>query len=129
MKYFLLLLGITIGFTVHAQTNILQLQPDKAYDNISVQKLATDTNSTSFVIWVKNNVKSHKHAHHTETLYVLEGEADMKLGGEEVKLVPGIYLNIPANTFHSVKVTSQIPLKVLSVQAPEFLGEDRVFEK
>ena len=36
----------------------------------------------------------------------------------------------PLNTYHSVtKVLSSDPLKVLSIQSPQFTGDDRVFKK
>jgi len=35
---------------------------------------------------------------------------------------------IPQNTWHYVKVTSAEPLKVLSIQAPNFDGKDRVLK-
>ena len=39
----------------------------------------------------------------------------------------GDIIFIPMNTVHSLKVTSSIPVKVLSVQSPRFDGKDRIF--
>jgi len=33
---------------------------------------------------------------------------------------------VPPNTAHAVVTTSPKPLKVLSVQSPQFLGQDRI---
>ncbi len=104
-----------------------KLSPEKGYDNVYLYKMDADKNKSSFVIWVKKQVKAHKHEHHTETLFILEGTAKMRVGDNSYMIKKGDYINIPENTIHSVIVTSEIPLKVISVQAPEFLGKDRVF--
>jgi mannose-6-phosphate isomerase-like protein (cupin superfamily) len=48
---------------------------------------------------------------------------------KEFHVKSGDYFRIPKNTFHSLKVKSKNSMKVLSVQSPEFLGKDRIFEK
>tara|TARA_B110000503_G_scaffold140080_1_gene230039 strand:+ start:2740 stop:3237 length:498 start_codon:yes stop_codon:yes gene_type:complete len=94
--------------------------------NIYVQKLASDSYSTDFLIVIKSHVPLHKHAHHTETIYVLEGTGEFQEGNKHLVIGPGDYLRIPKGTPHGVRVTSSKPLKVLSVQAPEFFGKDRI---
>jgi mannose-6-phosphate isomerase-like protein (cupin superfamily) len=115
---------------IPAQAEILALSkiamPDNI-ENIHVQKISSDKNSTDFVIFVKQQVPLHKHLKHTETIYVLEGRGLFQQGDEHIEIGPGDYLRIPENTAHAVRVLSSTPLKVLSVQAPEFLGNDRVF--
>ena len=99
------------------------------FDNIHVEKLYTDSLSSSFVVWVKGFVPSHKHENHTESIYVEEGKAIMKLGEDSFVIQKGDYIVIPFNTYHSVEeVVSEIPLKVLSIQSPNFVGKDRVFK-
>ena len=128
MRIVLTILGILCLLNVKAQvTNINEMQPPADLENIHVEKLASDSLSTSFVIWVKQQVKSHYHAFHTETLYVLEGTGVFNLGEKVINLGPGDFIEIPKGTYHSVYVTSSIPMKVLSVQAPEFHGKDRIF--
>lgn len=110
--------------------DINERKTDIDFENIYAQKLDSDSNSTSFIIWVKNEVRSHKHKNHSELIYVIEGEAMMMVDGSTFPIKPGDYFRIPANTFHAVKeVTTREPLKVLSVQAPMFLGKDRVLEE
>ena len=122
-----------IAFTAYAahcqqlSEDLLQLNPPEKFENIHVQKLVSDKNSTSFIIWVRKSVKAHKHETHTENLYVIAGTANMVIGEESRKIKPGDWLIIPQGTVHSVEVTSTKPLKVLSVQAPEFTGKDRIF--
>ena len=110
-----------------SQTNIQTLQPQEDFENILVQKIYSDTMGTGFVIWVKNNVKAHKHLNHTEHLYILEGECKMRLGDNFIQMKVGDYIVIPQGTVHSVEeVLSESSLKVLSIQTPEFDGTDRV---
>lgn len=110
------------------QTNIQTIQPQEKFENIFAQKIFSDTSGTGFVIWIKNNVKAHKHEHHTEHLYIIEGEGKMRLGDNFIQIRSGDYIVIPAGTIHSVEeVLSETILKVLSIQTPEFDGTDRVF--
>ena len=105
---------------------ITTLQPEKEYDNILVKNICNDSLSSSFVIWIKNEVKLHRHDAHTETVYILEGEGRMQLGDAVFNVHPGSLITIPKGTPHAVKVTSATPMKVLSVQSPFYDGKDRI---
>ena len=113
-----------------AQTNDVEdLTPDSTdYDNLYIKKLSSDSLSTSFAIWIKLKVKLHKHDFHTEHVYVLEGSGDFTLGNTTQPIKKGDLITIPKNTWHGVDVTSKTPLKVVSIQSPEFKGIDRVFK-
>lgn len=111
------------------RTNLINLKPDTTFENILIKKLDTDSNSTSFVIWIKKGVKSHKHQTHSEIISVITGNGNMTIDNESFKVNPGDYFRIPKNTFHSLVVSSKKPMKVLSVQSPEFSGKDRIFEE
>ena len=128
-RFFLLLACIAIAAVVEAQTplNLSELQPDKAFDNIHVQPLASDSLVSSFVVWVKKEVRLHHHAFHTESLLILEGTGTMVVGDQSVEVGPGDFLAIPKSTPHDLTVNSDTPLKALSIQAPMFQGKDRVF--
>ena len=102
-----------------------KLQPTEAFDNVHVQKLFSDPHATGFVIWIKKAVPLHKHAAHSETVTILEGKAQMRLGDQNFPVAKGDIIFIPEGTPHSVQVNGGI-LKVLSVQAPEFDGTDRI---
>lgn len=123
------LISITIPsyLTAQNQTSIYDLIPLEEYANIHVQKLYSDSLATAFVIWIKKNVKAHKHLFHTENIYVLEGAGMMTVADKQYTVKPGDFFFIPKNTIHKVEVSSVTPLKVLSIQSPEFLGDDRVF--
>lgn len=108
--------------------NLATAQPDGDFDNIKVEKLAHDSLSTGFLIWVKKNVRAHRHEFHSENVYVIEGEGEMVVDKDTFDIKPGSYVFIPTNKVHSVMVDeTKGVMKVLSVQSPFFDGNDRVF--
>lgn len=94
--------------------------------NIEVKRLEGDTLTTSFLIQIKEGVPLHYHAYHSEHVYILEGKGRFIMDGDTTLVEPGRYIFIPAESRHSVEVTSANPMKALSIQSPEFLGKDRV---
>mgnify|MGYP001049230379 CR=1 FL=1 len=96
-------------------------------ENISITPLGSNKDASDYVIFIKENVKAHYHAEHTELVYVLAGTGTMQLGKRTVNINAGDYIRIPPKMVHAVKVTSKKPLKVLSIQTPEFDGKDRHF--
>ena len=129
MRYFLFALGLLVYLNAGAQdpTILKNIEPDAEYDNVHVKPISTDERASSFVIWVKKEVKAHYHAEHSEQIYVISGKGRMTLGEKSFEIKKGMWLFIPKGAVHSVVVTSKKPLKVLSVQAPEFKGKDRIF--
>jgi quercetin dioxygenase-like cupin family protein len=101
------------------------LQPDKPFDNVLVTRLYGDAHASGFVIWVKERVPLHKHAGHSETVFIIEGKGEMQLGDQRLTVRKGDILFIPAGTPHAVDVRGGV-LKVMSIQAPEFDGTDRI---
>lgn len=95
--------------------------------NIYVKQLGGDSLSGCFVIVIKQGVKLHKHLYHSETVTIIEGEGTMRLGEKSFKIKQGDVIFIPRNTPHAATSTGNIPLKVISVQSPQFDGTDRVF--
>ena len=111
----------------HLQTD--DLMDEAENENITVKKIASDKNSSTFMIFIRDSVAAHYHESHTESLIILAGHASMRLGDKSIQIKKGDFLNIPEKTIHSVQVTSKTPLKVISIQAPEFLGKDRHYIK
>lgn len=133
MKHILTFLGfILVTNTILAQVKVQDaatINPAETYENVKVLPVYTDENSSSFMIFVKQKVRRHMHLYHTEVVTVLEGTGEFYLAGETLTIKAGDHIVIPPGTPHGVKTTSKKPLKVLSVQSPEFIGEDRVFVK
>lgn len=93
---------------------------------IQIERLAGDSLTTSFLIGIPHRVPTHYHAAHSEHVYVLQGSGRMWLGGDTLMIGPGDYVFIPAQTTHGVEVIGDEVLKVISIQAPDFDGSDRV---
>lgn len=126
-KLLIVLIFFAANIAMAQRVNMGEFELDSESKNIVVKKLSSDKNASSFIIWVKESVKAHVHEHHTECLYVLEGTGSMILEKDTLSIIPGDFITIPENTIHSLKVTSEIPVKVISIQTPEFFGKDRVF--
>lgn len=113
-----------------AQSNLVQsaksLQPSEEFENVHVQPLHSDELASSYVIWIKEGVKLHRHDVHTEHVYVLAGKGEMLVGEEKMEVRKGDIIAIPKGTPHSVQVKGKT-MKVLSVQSPQFKGKDRIF--
>ena len=120
----LLLVIVKLGVGQFWQ-NAADIVPNEKYDNIHVQKVHTSEQVSSFVIWVKNEVKPHLHGNHVEHVYVIEGYGTMLLGDKIKQVKAGDIIAIPPNVIHAVKTLSKTPLKVISIQAPEFFNKDR----
>ena len=128
MKKFFFLLFCTVTLFCKAQTSqsLDTIKAPDVYDNIYVRKLYSDSLASSFVIFIKNEVKAHKHTTHSEHIYFLEGEGEMMIGEKKISVKKGDMIFVPKGTVHSLIVTSKTPVEVLSVQAPMFDGKDRV---
>jgi mannose-6-phosphate isomerase-like protein (cupin superfamily) len=121
---------VTVCLFTGLQTNaqIVQLHdyhPAEEYENVHVEKISSDSLASVFLIHIRETVPLHRHNWHTEIVYVLSGSGIMQLGVEMHDLESGQVITIPNGTAHSVEVTSEEPLVVLSVQSPQFLGKDR----
>lgn len=128
MRKIFCLLALLYSFGLFGQgivstDSIKSPDPDKNYS----KALFSDSLSSSFVIVIAKEVKLHYHANHTEQVVVLSGEAEMILGDQTLHIKEGDVIFIPKGTQHAVRVTSDRPLKIVSVQAPIFDGPDRIF--
>jgi mannose-6-phosphate isomerase-like protein (cupin superfamily) len=131
---FLLLLTLTANCCLgHSQSiisiiSIDLIHPDEVFDNIHVHRIDGDVMTTQFIIWVKDSVRTHKHDKHSEAVYILEGNGKFYYNDSIALVKKGDFIFVPKETWHSVKVTSKDPMKVLSNQSPAFYGEDRIFK-
>jgi len=107
--------------------SLLAIKPPANYENVHVVPLSTDKHASEFLIFVKQGVKPHIHEWHSERIYVISGAGEMQVGNNTRAIQSGSFVKIPEGMVHGVEVTSAEPLVVLSVQAPEFKGKDRVF--
>ncbi|WP_103068174.1 cupin domain-containing protein [Aquimarina sediminis] len=130
MKAVLIICGILISYTGLMAQNTMamdSIQPDQEYENLLVKKIYSDKHTSTFIVWLKKGIKAHKHLKHTEQVFVLEGKASLILDNKKIIVQKGDWITIPEKTVHAVKVLSEIPMKVISIQSPEFEGKDREF--
>ncbi|MDO9000775.1 MAG: cupin domain-containing protein [Bacteroidota bacterium] len=120
-----------LNYSVKSQTviNLDTLNLPTQTENIYNKALFGDSLVSSFCIVIKNEVKLHKHEHHSEHVFVIDGEGQMSLENKLFTIKKGDLIFIPKNSIHSVKTTSKQPLKVMSIQAPIFDGKDRIIIK
>ena len=128
MKTIYTFLILILSLSTQAQTwqNADTVTCPKEVENIYVRPLYSDSLSSSYVIFIKKEVKLHKHISHSEHVVVLNGTGDMVLDDKIFPIKKGDVIFIPKNTPHSVVTTSKNPLKVISIQSPKFYGKDRV---
>lgn len=127
-KFLLAILFLIFGLGVNGQSLISTdtIITDGNFENAKVIPLHSDSTTSTFVIFVKKTVPAHFHAHHTEQVFVLEGEGIMQMGDQNLEVKAGDFIIIPKNTIHAVEVTSEQPMKVISIQSPQFFGKDRI---
>jgi mannose-6-phosphate isomerase-like protein (cupin superfamily) len=128
MKRILITASVLLYAALEAFSQHIDLTTKRAPINrpsIAVEKIADDSLSTTFLIWVEEGVKKHFHATHTEHVTILEGMGEMELQDSLFIVKPGDFVLIPRGVPHAV--TAQSPMKVLSIQTPRWTQEDRIF--
>ena len=126
--YLIILLTTCNSIAQEVVTNIQSIKPAKEYKNIHVQKISSDSLSSTFVIWIKKKVRLHKHLYHMENVIIQEGSGQFQLKDSIYNVSAGDLITIPKNTWHGVTINSKDVMKVISIQSPKFLGDDRVFK-
>lgn len=132
IKALFILVFSVLTCTIKVSAQVLEHQsitPPDDFTTVFVHKVSEDSLSSTFIIFIKEKVAMHKHEFHSENVIVLEGTATMYLDGITYEIKPGDIIFIPKNTWHEVKVSSSIPLKVVSIQSPFFDGSDRILFK
>lgn len=94
---------------------------------VYTETIASDPDVSSFLIVIEKGVPAHLHKAHTEYVVVISGEAKLYLDDSQYHIRPGDLIYIPALTIHEVEVLGEEPLRVVSIQSPEFKGRDRYF--
>lgn len=130
MQRILVIVVVFFSFSCAAQIviNLQDFSHQDAAKNIEVTKLAGDSLVTSFHISIMDTVATHKHLFHSEHVLILDGKGYLYMHDERVEISEGSFIFIPRETWHAVKVIEP-PLRAISIQAPEFNGDDRVLRE
>src|ERR1044071_9243455 len=96
---------LILSLFVSAQNvqNLPSLKQKQPYDNVAMQVVKSDSDFTSTVIWIKQEVKPHYHASHYEQVYVIEGTGQMLIGNDNFDIGPGDLITIPKGTIHALR--------------------------
>jgi mannose-6-phosphate isomerase-like protein (cupin superfamily) len=65
------------------------------------------------IVWIKDSSPYEVHDTEYEKFLIVEGTCDIVTENKTYSLVPGDYLTIPLHLGHEVKVTSDVPCKVI----------------
>jgi quercetin dioxygenase-like cupin family protein len=66
-----------------------------------------------FVGYVRDTIPDEEHDDMTESFFILEGTCTLMIDHEAYHFGAGDYFELPVNSVHSVKVTSDMPLKAV----------------
>lgn len=68
---------------------------------------------TTAIVWIKNYAPSEEHTNEIEKFLIVEGTCEIVIEEDVYPLSPGDFFEIPLFKSHMVKVTSDIPCKVI----------------
>jgi mannose-6-phosphate isomerase-like protein (cupin superfamily) len=71
--------------------------------------------SNATVIQLKDGLPAHKHADADELLYVIAGEAAVKLGAKDVSIAAGWFVLVPRGMDHTITRKGRNPIMLLSI--------------
>jgi len=131
MKSYFFIAFLMFSSIYHGQENVMkinQIKPSIEFENINVKKISSNPSSSTFAIWIKKKVKVHKHINHTENILIQSGYGQFRLNDSIYSVSSGDLIVVPKNTWHGVIIDSKEPMKVISIQSPEFFGNDRVYK-
>ena len=69
---------------------------------------------------------AHHHADTEEIYYLLEGQAEMKLGDQTRRVGPGDAIAIPSGQIHQIKNVGPCQLRFLCMCAPAYEHDDTI---
>jgi mannose-6-phosphate isomerase-like protein (cupin superfamily) len=87
------------------------LSPD--FEDVYAKIIGFTPEQTTAIVWIKHMAPEETHTDEYEKFLIVEGTCDIVIGADIHHLVPGDYLTIPLHVEHQVRVTSEIPCKVI----------------
>src|SRR5436190_24381926 len=92
-------------------------RPDMVYpsdaEDLYAKILSYTPAGVTAIAWIKKSAPQETHQDEYEKFLILEGTCDIIVEGKVHSLIPGDYFAIPLYKNHVVKVTSDIPCKVI----------------
>jgi mannose-6-phosphate isomerase-like protein (cupin superfamily) len=91
-------------------------------------KIAEDSLQSIHLHQIRAGLDSHRHLHHSETVWIIRGAGRLTIGDEKHKVSAGTIITIPAGTSHSFYSLGKTPAVAISVFSPAFDGKDRIYD-
>jgi mannose-6-phosphate isomerase-like protein (cupin superfamily) len=88
------------------------VMPNDAED-IFAKIIGSIPGTTTAIVWIERDTPAEVHNDEFEKFLIAEGTCDIIVENEIHHLVPGDFFAIPLHKSHVVKVTSEIPCKVI----------------
>ena len=73
-----------------------------------------------------HRLSRQRHTHRAEHWYVVQGQARVSHGDDEITLAIGGTVDIPKGTWHRLENAGAEPLVVIEIQTGDYLGEDDI---
>ena len=82
-------------------------------ENIYAKIIGFTAEATTAIVWIKDYAPQEVHDNEFEKFLVVEGTCNIIVGDKVNELFPGDFFKIPLYKNHMVKVTSNIPCKII----------------
>jgi hypothetical protein len=89
------------------------LNPAVGFEDVYAKIIGYTPEAISAIVWIREAAPYEVHDDEFEKFLIVEGTCDIIIGDDTHHLVAGDYLSIPLFKNHMVKVTSDIPCKVI----------------
>jgi mannose-6-phosphate isomerase-like protein (cupin superfamily) len=83
-------------------------------DPVAERALGCSGATNSRLIRVRDAITAHSHADADELVYIVAGDATIKLGEKEQNISPGWFSIIPRGTSHTITRRNRNPILILS---------------
>ena len=93
--------------------NRSDMQQPAAFDDYFARIISYTPELITAIAWIKNIAPTEAHHDEHEKFLILEGTCDIIVEDKVYPLVPGDFFAIPLHKDHIIKVTSEIPCKVI----------------
>jgi len=107
--------------------DILDKNPPPPEAEVHLLPLFHGKDSTVSLAQIQGTLKSHYHAAHDETIYVLAGKGQALVAGAWVDLAPGMVMHFQGTQVHATRAESGDKLVFLCHFVPGMKELDRVF--
>lgn len=101
----------------------VNMQPHPKFEGVNVGYVSTKERHPELSIIILElvpgiQIPTHTHEREIDSIFILQGEGEMFLNNEWIKIKAGDIIVVGANELHGLKSTGEIPLKSYVIHAP-----------